>query len=596
MKENHLATEKSPYLQQHKNNPVAWYPWGEEAFTKARLENKPIFLSIGYSTCYWCHMMEKDSFEHDDLAEILNANFVSIKVDREERPDVDKIYMDAVVAITGHGGWPMSVFLTPELKPFYGGTFFWKEQFKSLLTNIANIWEKESEKIIFSSEQLTRAISQKEETESSKELDHELSSIFLRDSMRSFDKVNGGFGQAPKFPPSSRLQALLRIYDRTKDEAALHIVTKTLDAMAYGGIYDHLAGGFSRYSTDESWLVPHFEKMLYDNALLAKTYLEACLLTKNESYKAIACETLDYLIRDMQFEEGGFYSAEDAGEVGKEGEYYVWSEEEIKSLLTEDEFLKIKETYTITSSGNFEGKNILSFKKDFSWDIKKDGLVKSASSKLHAARSKRIAPHKDTKILTEWNALTISALALGFEVTKNHRYLEAAKNAADFILGKLLQDNELYRRFAAGEVRHAAVLDDYAYTIEALINLHQVSKEERFLLKAFALQEKQDLKFWDEASSCYFYSTASDSSLIIRQKELHDGATPSGSAVAILNLLRLHQFGSDQKHKDRASKMLAAISQMMKRSSAAFSQSIIALEYFLSEANNFCKGGRCELL
>lgn len=576
---NKLSQEKSPYLKQHEHNPVNWFPWEEEAFLKARSENKPIFLSIGYSTCYWCHMMEKDSFEHEDVAEILNEHFVSIKVDREERPDVDKIYMDAVVSLTGQGGWPMSVFLTPDLEPFYAGTFFWKEQFKTLLRNIAGAWKEEKEKIVLSAKRITESLSNSDFITDEEELDPKAFLVLINESKARFDSVNGGFGRAPKFPPSMRLRALLRLGE-------VEMVKTTLYKMAYGGIYDHLAGGFSRYSTDEKWLVPHFEKMLYDNALLIKTYLEAFLVTKDETLKKIGIETLEYTLNQMLSSDGVFYAAEDAGEVGKEGEYYVWKSDELKTLLTDEEYNKLAEVYGILEGGNFEGNNVLNLKT--CWQDKEDPLIKSASTKLLVARSKRLAPHLDEKILTEWNAMMVSALAIAYQVTSDEKYLAVANKTIDFIKTNLYQD-KLYRRYIDGEIKHGAVLDDYANLIDALINLYAVSSNEDLATWAISLQNEQDTLLFDNDS--YLYSK--EDSLLINKKELNDGATPSGNAVSILNLLRFYELTHKKDYQDKAVKMLSHLMHSMKRHPGAFSQSFIALDYYLN--NNTCWGEDCEL-
>ncbi|MBI3018258.1 MAG: thioredoxin domain-containing protein [Deltaproteobacteria bacterium] len=428
---NRLGKEKSPYLLQHKDNPVAWYAWGGEAFEAARAQNKPIFLSIGYSTCHWCHVMEKESFEEQEVAQVLNQHFISIKVDREERPDVDKIYMDAVVAMTGHGGWPMSMFLTSDLKPFFGGTYWPKNQFLVVLNQVAHSWNTERQKVEGMSEQMVQHLRAQVSKTTPQEFSDKNLILAYKEALRSFDSTNGGFGHAPKFPPSTKLQLLLRMARRTQNPKVLEMIEVTLDQMARGGIYDHLGGGFHRYSTDEQWLTPHFEKMLYDNASLSWTYLEAYQLTHKEMYREVAREILDYVLRDMTSGEGGFYSAEDADSEGEEGKFYVWTEAELKKHLTEQEFHQFSKVYGVASHGNFEhGATILNLQKEFSWGIKKDPLLHSAHQKLFQVRKKRIHPYKDDKVLTDWNGLMMASMAKGYQVLrdlkeKQHCYWDA---------------------------------------------------------------------------------------------------------------------------------------------------------------------------
>ena len=488
---NRLAREKSPYLLQHKENPVDWYPWGEEAFQKAKRENKPIFLSIGYSTCYWCHMMEKDSFERQDVAELLNKSFISVKVDREEHPDVDQIYMDAVVAITGQGGWPMSVFLTPDLKPFFGGTFFWRQQFMQLIGNIAGIWEREPEKVLESAKKIMEAL-----TPTLSESPLPLDDLFQKafDQLRqNFDPVHGGFGSAPKFPQSMNLFFLLSLYRRNGSQEALTMATQTLDAMAKGEIYDRVGGGFHRYATQADWREPHYEKMLYDNALLALTYLEASLVIPAKAGIHIAQETLDYVLREMTDAKGGFYSAQDAGEAGAEGEYYHWTEKTV-----EEERM---------------------------------------------ARAKRPPPHIDDKIVTSLNGLMIAAMAKGYQVLKQEKYLKGARGAAYFVQKNLFKEGKLLRRFREGDARFQGTLDDYAFLIYGLLALHEVDTDSGWKRWAEVLQKTQDDLFWDQKACGYYFTSREEKNLIVRKITFHDGALPSGNAISALNLLRLsHPF------------------------------------------------------
>lgn len=413
-KYNRLGQQKSPYLLQHKDNPVHWFPWGEEAFQAAREENKLIFLSIGYSTCYWCHVMEKDSFERKDVAEVLNKDFVSIKVDREEHPDVDQIYMDAVVGITGRGGWPMSVILTPDLKPFFGGTFFRREQFLQILARVQDSWKIEPEKIKESGNNIAVALEKQNSASGSADVSVAILKQAFQQLQKRFDAVYGGFGDAPKFPHALELSLLLRISRRTGSQEALDMVTRTLDAMSRGGIYDHLGGGFHRYATDARWFAPHFEKMLYDNSLLGWVYLETYQVTRRKEYADVAREILDYVLRDMTDPLGGFHSAEDAGEVDKEGEFYTWTEKELKTILTPQEFNSFQKAYSVTSSGNFEGgRNILYLASEKNSESSNVLLIQDARKKLLLVRNQRVRPHKDDKVLTAWNGLMIATLSKG---------------------------------------------------------------------------------------------------------------------------------------------------------------------------------------
>jgi len=582
---NKLSEEKSPYLLQHKDNPVHWFAWGEDAFALAKKENKPIFLSIGYSTCYWCHVMEKDSFEKEEVADVLNANFISIKIDREERPDIDSIYMDYVVASTGHGGWPMSVILTPDLKPFFGGTFFYKEQFISLLQQITAAWQNSQQDIQDSAEKIVAYLRTKEAQSNPIELNNTIFQHVLEQLAGSFDERWGGFGQKPKFPQADRIALLLRISRSWDSEDALLMAVKTLEQMARGGIYDHLGGGFHRYSTDSMWLAPHFEKMLYDNALLSCVYLEAFQLTKKQIFADVAARTLDYVLSDMTAPSGGFYSAEDAGDVGKEGEYYVWTANELKDLLTPEEFAVAEEVYRVSSNGNFEHQtNILHLRESVDWSAKQDALVLSLEKKLLNARKQRKAPHKDDKILTEWNGMMISALAFGARVLGDSRYLKAAQKAAHFIKASLCSNDKLQRRFRDGEANFTAYLNDYAFLIQGLLSLYESDFDKNWLDWAAQLQQQQDSLFWDETGKGYFFTDNSDSSVIIRQREFSDGASPSGNSISMLNLLRLHGFTYEEHYLARAKETINAASQFISRYPSAASSALCALDYALDSA------------
>ena len=582
-KHNQLGQEKSPYLLQHKDNPVWWYSWGDAAFESARLENKPIFLSIGYSTCYWCHVMEKDSFETQEVADVLNEHFICIKVDREERPDVDSIYMDVVSILTGHGGWPMSVFLTPELKPFWGGTFFYRQQFITILKRLAEIWEKDRSQAVESAAQITQAINREVGSADEIEIGDEFLKALLASEVSGYDANYGGFGGAPKFPPAMAIGFLLRAHRRTGDRHTLEMATTTLDKMARGGIYDQLGGGFARYSTDEKWLVPHFEKMLYDNALLAWAYLEAFQVSGKKEFSRIASETLEYVLRDMTDKEGGFVSAQDAGEVGKEGEYYVWAANELKSLLSAKEYEAISRIYGVTDGGNFEhGQNILNITSKVGWDELDNTTVKSARKKLFSARSLRIPPHRDDKVLTAWNGLMISSLAKGFQVLGDERYLSAARCAAQFIKAKMFKNGRLIRRYALGSADIDGYLDDYACLIEALINLYESDFDLTWLIWAKSLQDIQDDLFWDSSSGGYFYSQAAE--LIVKKKDYMDNATPSGNSVTLLNLLRLNAFFGESRYLERFRRLLKSISPLMSRYPTGFARASWAVDYYTDRA------------
>jgi len=582
--QNKLATEKSPYLLQHKDNPVNWFPWGPEAFELAEKENKPIFLSIGYSTCYWCHVMEHESFEDQEVAKHLNENFISIKVDREERPDIDQIYMDAVVALTGHGGWPMSVFLTPKLKPFFGGTYFKKDQFISLLTAISDAWKNENKSLVDSSEKITAFLEERMVHVSKREVNEETFKLALAEHEKSYDIRYGGFGLAPKFPPSERIELLLRIERRSDNKNALDMAVNTLEHMARGGIYDQLGGGFHRYATDDKWLIPHFEKMLYDNALLSTAYLEAYQVTANEMFAEVARETLNYVLRDMTSLEGGFYSAEDAGEVEREGEYYVWSYDELKKLLTEKELKRICEIYSCSEFGNFEGTNILTLDKKSDWSAKNEPIVVSAQKKLLTARTKRERPRKDDKILTAWNGLMITAMSKGYRVLADEAYLKAGRKALNFIKKNLTVDGYLLRRYRDKDARVNAFVDDYAFLIQALIEMYQSDFDKQWIDWAEDLQLKQIELFWDKKDKGFFYSREDDKSLIFRKKDFTDNAIPSANAISALNLLRLSGLTHNEIFKTHADELLSAMSGQVSRAPMAYASSLIAFDYALDNS------------
>jgi len=603
---NRLAKEKSPYLLQHAHNPVDWFPWGEEAFQKAQKENKPIFLSIGYSTCHWCHVMEKESFEDEEIAKILDANFISIKVDREERPDVDNIYMQAVMAMIGSGGWPLSCFLTPDREPFYGGTYFPPEDkygvpsFKKVLLSVAEAWKSQREELVKSASSITDFLQKETESDTSLKLSKELLDKAFKEYAARFDSVYGGFGSAPKFPSPHNLSFLLRYYHRTKETQALEMVEKTLQKMAYGGIHDHIGGGFHRYSTDARWLVPHFEKMLYDQATLSKAYLEAYQVTKKPLYAEAARDIFKYVLRDMTDKEGGFYSAEDADSEGEEGKFYVWRPEEIKQILAEKEFEVFNSFYAVNDLGNFEHKtsilNITAPPEEFANKneislSKLNEILEKGKEKLFSARKKRIHPHKDDKILTDWNGLMISSLAYGSQVLGDQTYLTTAKKAADFILAKLQKDGKLLKRYREGEAAIPAYLDDYAFFIAGLIDLYEASFEVKYLKEAVRLtQNKVDL-FWDAENFGFFFSGKNNEELISKTKEFYDGAIPSGNSIAVMNLLKLGRLTMNMDWEKKAGDMLQKFSSAIEKQPSAYAQMLCGLDFHLGPAKEIVIAG-----
>jgi len=624
---NRLAAEKSPYLLQHAHNPVDWYPWGEEAFEKARREEKPIFLSIGYSTCHWCHVMERESFENEAIARILNEYFVSIKVDREERPDLDRVYMTYVQATTGGGGWPMSVWLTPDLKPFVGGTYFppvdrgGRPGFPSILQRIAEAWQQERPAIIASADQVTKQLKQfaaaREGSDS--ELERSILDTGAKQIQASYDPQFGGFGGAPKFPRPVTLNFLLRAAQRTGDNEPLEMILFTLRKMADGGMHDHLGGGFHRYSVDQFWHVPHFEKMLYDQAQLASAYLDAFQLTHDPFYEAVARDILDYVLRDLTGPDGEFYSAEDADsprpghpEESVEGAFYVWTQAEIQTALSEKQAAIFSYVYGVEAKGNapsdphgeFRNQNILivrhtlketAEKFDLSQDKIRSTLV-SARQTLLRVRDQRPRPRRDNKTLTAWNGLMISAFARAAQVLDDPAYLSAASRAARFIETHLVQTDtgRLFRRYRAGDPAIDGFVDDYANLIQGLLDLYEASFEVRWLEWAIALQQQQDDLFWDPEAGGYFSTAGRDPTLLFRMKEDHDGAEPSPNSVAALNLLRLSQMTDNQAWKKKAEVLLTLFAQQMKRTPSSMPQMLVALEFYFATPKQIVIAGEAD--
>jgi uncharacterized protein YyaL (SSP411 family) len=610
---NSLSHETSPYLLQHQNNPVHWYPWGPEALGRAKQEDKPIFLSIGYSACHWCHVMEHESFEDERIAALMNEHFVNIKVDREERPDLDAIYMTAVQIMTGRGGWPMSVFLTPDLQPFYGGTYFPPTQrmgmpgFDQILLAVADAWKNRRQQAIDQAAELTRHLQQGAAPGGSGETG-DLSEKLLFDAAtaleRSFDQRHGGFGGAPKFPHPMDLRLLLRVWRRTrlstKDEVRstngqhsdflLHVVTHTLDKMAAGGIYDQLGGGFHRYSVDERWLVPHFEKMLYDNALLTGAYVDAYLVTGNDDYARVARETIEYVLRDMTDPGGGFYSTEDADSEGHEGKFYVWTPAEIVGVLGAERAEIFNYVYDVTDAGNFEGKNILNLPKSIEQCAQLKRIDASAlkkqlaedRAKLFAAREKRVRPGRDDKVLVAWNGLLIDAMAYASRALAEPRYYAAAERAAAFVLEKVRRgDGRLLHTWRAGQAKVDAYLDDYACLINALVSLYEAYFVERYIDAAIELADQMIAHFADSAGGGFFYTPDDGEQLISRQKDLQDSATPSGNSMAATALVRLGKLTGRTDFVEAAVGSLQATVGLMQRYPTAAGQMLIALDWFL---------------
>ncbi len=616
---NRLIRSKSPYLLQHAHNPVDWYPWGEEAFEKARKENKPIFLSVGYSTCHWCHVMEHESFENPQVARILNDNFVCIKVDREERPDVDRVYMTFVQATTGGGGWPMSVWLTPDLKPFFGGTYYPPPQFTTLLEKIAAAWQTDRDKIKASGDAIIRQLRQFTETTrpASVELEKTLLDKTYDQIKSSYEPRYGGFGGAPKFPRPVALNFMLRYHARTGTKDALDMSLFTLRKMVNGGMHDHIGGGFHRYSTDTRWHVPHFEKMLYDQAQLACSYLDAYQITHDTFYADVARDILAYVQRNMTGDQGQFYSAEDADSplpenpsAHAEGAFYVWEEKEIVETLGKESAAIFNYFYGFEKRGNvdndprgeFPNKNVLIVSRTGEETAKKFGksseeigkILADARQKLFAIRAKRPRPHPDDKTITAWNGLTISAFARAYQVLDDPQYLSAATKSAQFIKTKLydVKTGKLIRRYRAGEATIDGFADDYAFLIQGLLDLYEASFDINDLAWVFDLQKKQNELFWDSTGKGFFSTTGNDPSVLLRMKEDYDGAEPSPNSVAALNLLRLSQMLDEKPFREMAEKTLAAFGGRLQQAPSAMPQMMVVLDFSLAKPKQIVIAGK----
>ena len=617
---NHLIHEKSPYLLQHAYNPVDWYPWGDEALARAVAEDKPIFLSIGYSTCHWCHVMAHESFEDQEIAGFLNKYFVSIKVDREERPDIDQIYMAATQAMTGSGGWPMSLFLFPDTKPFYAGTYFplragyGRPGFIDILQAIKTAWLSDRLSLSVSAEQVTAHI-RKEAPDDGKSIDKGWLDRGFSQLKESYEPKYGGFGQAPKFPRPVVIDFLLRYYKSTGKKAARDMALYTLDQMVAGGMYDQIGGGFHRYSVDAEWRVPHFEKMLYDQGQLVSVYLSAYQLTGGRAYKAAVVQILDYVLREMQDGEGGFYSAEDADSVNpynprehSEGAFYLWTEEEIDEVLDEKQALLLKAYYGVKTDGNalydpqkeFSGRNILHRDKDLSEAARRvklseeqaGTLLEDARVKLLNRRQIRTAPHLDDKIITAWNGLMISAFAQAAMILDQKSYLRAANRATDFLLNELLVDGELIRRWRGGEARYAAGLDDYSFLVQGLLDLYAAGHDPSRLQSAIALTEKMIEQFSDETGG--FYDTPRSAQLLARMKADYDGAEPSGNSVATMNLLRLAGLTGNKRWAALAQKSIESFGKTLSSYPPAMPLMLSALDFQMDKPRQIVVAGSME--
>ncbi|HKR14326.1 MAG TPA: thioredoxin domain-containing protein [Pyrinomonadaceae bacterium] len=594
---NHLIHETSPYLLQHAHNPVDWYPWGEDAFAKARAENKPVLLSIGYSACHWCHVMAHESFEDEAIAQLMNENFVNIKVDREERPDLDQIYMNAVQMMTHHGGWPMTVFLTPEGVPFYGGTYFPPQDrynmpgFPRVLIGVAETYRDRPQDIAETGTSLLAELRRLSQGSGSDEpIEKELLDAAYVSIIRNYDSTHGGFGGAPKFPPSMTLEFLLRTYARSGNKDALEMVTHTCRKMADGGMYDQLGGGFHRYSTDARWLVPHFEKMLYDNALLSRLYLHHFQVTRSESSRATVEGILDYVLREMTDAGGGFYSTQDADTEGHEGKFFVWDVEEIRSALGEPAAALFCDYYDVTPGGNFEGKNIpnvtrpleaVAVANGVTVDALQESLARSKQI-LFDLREKRIKPDRDEKVLTAWNGLMLASFAEAGIVLNRKDYTEAARGNAEFVLSSLRRDGFLLRTWKSGVAKFNAYLEDYAFLIEGLVTLFETTGESRWLTEALPLTDRMIEEFWDEENGGFFFTGKSHENLIVRSKDYFDNATPSGNSVAANVLLRLAVLTDNERYRNLAIAVFREVGDTARRYPSGFGYLLSAVDFLLS--------------
>lgn len=594
---NKLINENSPYLLQHAHNPVNWLPWSNEAFELAVKKNKPVFLSIGYSSCHWCHVMENESFENESIARILNDNFVSIKVDREQRPDIDELYMNAVQLMTGAGGWPLSVFLTPDKKPFYGGTYFppgdmyGRPGFEQILLSITDAWEQNRSELTDSADKVEQAILKIANIKKDKISESKILFDTYSYYEQSFDSVNGGFGLAPKFPQPTNLSFLLNYWYRTKKQKALEMVELTLEKMAKGGIYDHIGGGFHRYSTDEKWLVPHFEKMLYDQALLVIAYIQAYQATGNMLYAAVAEHTLDYVLRDMTDQNGGFYSAQDADSEGHEGLFYIWTAAEIDKILDKSAVEIFKEYFSFSNIGNFEGgKNILNSTKSAAQlcakyqitDKEFRHILSDSMNKLYEYRTKRTRPQTDDKIITSWNGLMIQALSIAGSVLDNHKYIQSAEKCAELILKNTNENKTLIHFYRNGKAGGDVFLEDYAFLSLGLIELYQATFKTNWLKEAIRMADQMMDLFYDPNDGGFFMTAKDSEKLLIRSKPYYDSVIPSGNSQAALLLFKLSSITKNKQYASAAEKTLQECSTRIQNSPTSLNAMLAALDFYYS--------------
>ncbi len=596
MAENNLINETSPYLLQHANNPVQWYTWNEEALQKAKEENKPIFLSIGYSSCHWCHVMAHESFENEEVANFMNENFVNIKVDREERPDIDDIYQKVCQIATDQGGWPLSIFLTPDQKPFYVGTYFpvldsyGRPGFGSICRQLAQAWKEKPKDIEKAAENFMGALTKTENIQTSSKLERPILDEAAMNLFQLGDSTYGGFGSAPKFPNAANVSFLFRYAKLSGLSKFNEFALKTLNKMAKGGIFDQIGGGFHRYSTDAKWLVPHFEKMLYDNALIPVNYVEAYQITKDPFYLEVLQKTLDFVLREMTSPEGGFYSAYDADSEGVEGKYYVWQKKEIKEILGDDADLFCL-YYDVTEGGNWEGENILCNNLNISTVVFNFGIteekvrviLKNCSDKLLKVRSTRIPPGLDDKVLVSWNSLMITAFAKGYRVTNDQRYLDAAKNCISFIESNLFSDGKLLRTYKNNTAKIDGYLEDYAYFVNALLDVFEIEPESKYLKLAIKLGNHLVAHFWDSQNNSFFMTSDNHEKLIIRPKSNYDLSLPSGNSVSSFVMLRLYHFSQEQTFLEITTKIMESQAQMAAENPFGFGHLLNTIAIYLEK-------------
>ena len=613
-KPNRLINEKSPYLLQHAHNPVDWYPWNEEAFNRAHEENKPVFLSIGYSTCHWCHVMAHESFENEEVAKIMNNTFINLKVDREERPDLDHIYMAVCQIMTGSGGWPLSIIMTPDKVPFFAGTYiprtsrFGRVGMIELAPRIKDIWDNRHDEVIESAEKIQNALQSVDDIKTGPEMDGNLLDKAFHELTGRFDEGYGGFGNAPKFPTPHNFTFLLRYWKRTGKEKALQMVEKGLTEMRKGGIYDHIGYGFHRYSTDRKWLVPHFEKMLYDQALLTIAYLETYQATGNSNYMDTAEEIFTYVLRDMTSKEGGFYSAEDADSEGVEGKFYVWKEEELREILKGDDADLIINIFNVNSNGNYKdeatgetsGTNILLLKESLSKIAERlkipitelESRISSTRETLFRHREKRIHPHKDDKILTDWNGLMITALAMGTRILGKKEYADAAIKAVDFIMNSMRDSKgRLLHRYREGTSGIQGNLDDYAFLIQGLIEVYEATFDVKYLKIALDLNQDMISHFIDRTRGGFFFTPDDGETLLVRKREIYDGAVPSGNSVAVMNMLKLARITGRSELEERSQETGRAFSSTVQQMPSAHTQLMTALDFALGPSHEVVIAG-----